>query len=212
MCFYKKDIKMLDGVLWLWCVGAIRKQLAAFLEGFYEIIPKRLISIFTEQELELLISGLPTIDIDDLKANTEYHKYQSSSIQVWMSRCVLNNLSTSFLYFDLQLYLAEVLQVWSHVFFNGVVCGPHFFSSYSDSVVLEGFAVLWPGRQGQVSSVCHRHIQGSPPGIFCPWRHERHPEVSDSQRRSLHWPLTIRSYLVWTWHIYKSWIITQLLW
>uniref|UniRef100_A0A7N8X519 E3 ubiquitin-protein ligase HUWE1 n=1 Tax=Mastacembelus armatus TaxID=205130 RepID=A0A7N8X519_9TELE len=62
--------------------GAIRKQLAAFLEGFYEIIPKRLISIFTEQELELLISGLPTIDIDDLKANTEYHKYQSSSIQL----------------------------------------------------------------------------------------------------------------------------------
>ena len=68
------------------CVGAIRKQLAAFLEGFYEIIPKRLISIFTEQELELLISGLPTIDIDDLKANTEYHKYQSSSIQVKMSK------------------------------------------------------------------------------------------------------------------------------
>lgn len=62
--------------------GAIRKQLAAFLEGFYEIIPKRLISIFTEQELELLISGLPTIDIDDLKSNTEYHKYQSNSIQV----------------------------------------------------------------------------------------------------------------------------------
>nr|XP_023417156.1 E3 ubiquitin-protein ligase HUWE1 [Cavia porcellus] len=62
--------------------GAIRKQLAAFLEGFYEIIPKRLISIFTEQELELLISGLPTIDIDDLKSNTEYHKYQSNSIQI----------------------------------------------------------------------------------------------------------------------------------
>ena len=62
--------------------GAIRKQLAAFLEGFYEIIPKRLISIFTEQELELLRSGLPTIDIDDLKSNTEYHKYQSNSIQV----------------------------------------------------------------------------------------------------------------------------------
>jgi hypothetical protein len=37
--------------------GAIRKQLGAFMEGFYDIIPKRLISIFTEQELELLISG-----------------------------------------------------------------------------------------------------------------------------------------------------------
>lgn len=42
----------------------------------------RLISIFNEQELELLISGLPNVDIDDLKANTEYHKYQSNSLQV----------------------------------------------------------------------------------------------------------------------------------
>lgn len=62
--------------------GAIRQQLNAFMEGFYDIIPKRLISIFNEQELELLISGLPTIDIDDLKANTEYHKYQATSLQV----------------------------------------------------------------------------------------------------------------------------------
>lgn len=57
-------------------------RLNAFLEGFYDIIPKRLISIFNEQELELLISGLPNIDIEDLKANTEYHKYQANSIQV----------------------------------------------------------------------------------------------------------------------------------
>lgn len=57
-------------------------RLNAFLEGFYDIIPKRLISIFNEQELELLISGLPNVDIEDLKANTEYHKYQSNSLQV----------------------------------------------------------------------------------------------------------------------------------
>lgn len=69
--------------------GAIRKQLNAFLEGFYEIIPKRLISIFNEQETELLISGLPNIDIDDLKANTEYHKYQSTSLQIqWFWRAL----------------------------------------------------------------------------------------------------------------------------
>lgn len=69
--------------------GAIRKQLKAFLEGFYEIIPKRLISIFNEQELELLISGLPNIDIDDLKANTEYHKYQPNSLQIqWFWRAL----------------------------------------------------------------------------------------------------------------------------
>jgi E3 ubiquitin-protein ligase HUWE1 len=56
--------------------------LRAFLEGFYQIIPKKLISIFDEQELELLISGLPTIDIEDLKSNTEYHKYQPASLQI----------------------------------------------------------------------------------------------------------------------------------
>lgn len=50
-------------------LGSIRKQLDSFLEGFYEIIPKRLISIFNEQELELLVSGMPEIDIDDLFGN-----------------------------------------------------------------------------------------------------------------------------------------------
>lgn len=69
--------------------GSIKKQLNSFLEGFYEIIPKRLISIFNEQELELLISGLPSIDIDDLKANTEYHKYQANSLQIqWFWRAL----------------------------------------------------------------------------------------------------------------------------
>ncbi|KAJ6222788.1 hypothetical protein RDWZM_001333 [Blomia tropicalis] len=69
--------------------GAIRKQLNSFLEGFYEIIPKRYISIFNEHELELLISGLPTIDIDDLKNNAEYHKYQTHSLQIqWFWRAL----------------------------------------------------------------------------------------------------------------------------
>ncbi|XP_044741696.1 E3 ubiquitin-protein ligase HUWE1 isoform X4 [Chrysoperla carnea] len=68
---------------------SIQKQLNAFLEGFYDIIPKRLISIFNEQELELLISGLPNIDIDDLKNNTEYHKYQANSLQIqWFWRAL----------------------------------------------------------------------------------------------------------------------------
>ena len=42
----------------------------------------RLIAIFNEQELELLLSGLPDINIDDLKANTEYHKYTATSLQI----------------------------------------------------------------------------------------------------------------------------------
>uniref|UniRef100_A0A7N0U1T4 HECT-type E3 ubiquitin transferase n=2 Tax=Kalanchoe fedtschenkoi TaxID=63787 RepID=A0A7N0U1T4_KALFE len=63
--------------------NAIRPQINAFLEGFNELVPRELISIFNDKELELLISGLPEIDLNDLKANTEYNGYTvaSSAIQ-----------------------------------------------------------------------------------------------------------------------------------
>ncbi|ORY44089.1 hypothetical protein BCR33DRAFT_850734 [Rhizoclosmatium globosum] len=68
---------------------AIQEQINAFLGGFHDIIPKDLIKIFNEQELELLISGLPDIDIDDMKNNTEYQNYTQSSPQIqWFWRAV----------------------------------------------------------------------------------------------------------------------------
>ena len=57
----------------------IKPQIEAFLKGFYEIIPQKLISIFNYRELELVISGLPTIDIKDWKLNTIYENYNESS-------------------------------------------------------------------------------------------------------------------------------------
>lgn len=182
-------------------LGAIRKQLAAFLEGFYEIIPKRLISIFTEQELELLISGLPTIDIDDLKANTEYHKYQSSSIQVWMTKLISAHLhmwdrTDIEMFRDITCRCVSVILTLENIYnASAFVIGILFTL---DPVVLEGLAVLWPGRPSQVPTVCHWHIQSSPPGFCCFGGHEWHPEVSDPPWWSLHWPPTIRSYLVKT--------------
>lgn len=41
---------------------AIRPQINAFLDGFIELVPRDLISLFNDKELELLISGLPEID------------------------------------------------------------------------------------------------------------------------------------------------------
>ena len=38
-----------------------------------------LISMFNDNELELLISGLPDIDVEDLRANTEYQNYSPAS-------------------------------------------------------------------------------------------------------------------------------------
>lgn len=45
--------------------------LAPFL-GFYDIVPEPLLSVFDFQELELLLHGLPNIDMDDWVKNTEY--------------------------------------------------------------------------------------------------------------------------------------------
>lgn len=40
------------------------------LEGLYEIVPKDLLQIFSEREVELLISGLPDIDVDEWRGAT----------------------------------------------------------------------------------------------------------------------------------------------
>lgn len=61
---------------------AIQKQIKAYLEGFHEMVDSDLISIFTAKELELLISGMPDIDIHDLKKNTDYNGYRPADKEI----------------------------------------------------------------------------------------------------------------------------------
>jgi len=62
-----------------------KTQIDAFLQGFHDLVPKDLIKIFDAKELELMISGLPTIDIDDMKENTIYKNYnQHSKVIQWL--------------------------------------------------------------------------------------------------------------------------------
>ncbi|PKI84380.1 HECT-type E3 ubiquitin transferase [Malassezia vespertilionis] len=102
---------------------SIQSQIDAFLQGFKEIIPTELIQIFSEQELELLISGLPDIDVDAWKNNTELQGYSSSDPMVqWWWRAVRS--------FD-QTQRAKLLQ----------------FITGTSKVPLEGFSQL-QGVQG----------------------------------------------------------------
>lgn len=102
---------------------SIKSQIDAFLDGFNEIIPADLIRIFSEQELELLISGLPDIDVDAWKNNTELHGYGSGDAVIqWWWRAVRS--------FD-QTEKAKLLQ----------------FITGTSKVPLEGFAHL-QGVQG----------------------------------------------------------------
>ncbi|KAH9963908.1 hypothetical protein BC827DRAFT_99895 [Russula dissimulans] len=68
---------------------SIKDQLENMLSGFYEIIPKDLIAIFNEKELELLISGTPDIEVDEWRSATEYNGYTSSDpVIVWWWRAL----------------------------------------------------------------------------------------------------------------------------
>lgn len=58
---------------------AIKSQITAFKTGLFSIVPKDLIKIFDNRELELLISGLQVVDIEDLRENTAYQGYTASS-------------------------------------------------------------------------------------------------------------------------------------
>lgn len=101
----------------------IQAQIDAFKVGFHELVPAELISIFDSKELELLISGLPNVDIEDLKANTQYCNFtKDSQVIIWMWE-VLSEFSNE--------ERAEFIQ----------------FVTGSSKVPLEGFGAL-PGMGG----------------------------------------------------------------
>jgi hypothetical protein len=59
----KNKHEYVDLVVQYWFLGRVVEQFQAFIEGFFEVIPKTLIAVFGEKELELLIAGVPHIDM-----------------------------------------------------------------------------------------------------------------------------------------------------
>jgi E3 ubiquitin-protein ligase HUWE1 len=72
---------------------AISSQIKAYQDGFYELVSRDLIAIFTPRELELLISGLPDIDVLDLKQNTDYMGWKATDKEIEWFWNVLFSLS-----------------------------------------------------------------------------------------------------------------------
>jgi E3 ubiquitin-protein ligase NEDD4 len=68
-------------------VDRTKSQLAELLKGFYEVVPEPLLSVFDFQELELLLHGLPVIDMDDWIKNTDYtgdlHGQPNHKVVTW---------------------------------------------------------------------------------------------------------------------------------
>uniref|UniRef100_A0A8D3CTM6 E3 ubiquitin-protein ligase n=1 Tax=Scophthalmus maximus TaxID=52904 RepID=A0A8D3CTM6_SCOMX len=72
-------------------VNRIQKQMTAFKEGFFELVPQDLIKIFDENELELLMCGLGDVDVNDWRENTKYkNSYCSNHVVIqWFWKTVL---------------------------------------------------------------------------------------------------------------------------
>ncbi|KAK7913079.1 hypothetical protein WMY93_013290 [Mugilogobius chulae] len=72
-------------------VNRVQKQMTAFKEGFFELIPLDVIKIFDENELELLMCGLGDVDVNDWKENTKYKNGYCSNHTViqWFWKTVL---------------------------------------------------------------------------------------------------------------------------
>ena len=49
----------------------------ALCRAFYEVVPLQAIAAFDYNELELLMCGLPEIDVDDWEKHTEYTNFRS---------------------------------------------------------------------------------------------------------------------------------------
>lgn len=52
----------------------IKAQVTELLLGFYDVVPEPILTVFDYQELEIMMCGLPKINIDYWKKNTLHWK------------------------------------------------------------------------------------------------------------------------------------------
>lgn len=69
---------------------SIKQQLQKLILGFYEVIPPFLVAIFAPEELELLLCGLPTVNVDDWKKHMRYFgEFKANHTMVrWFFQCM----------------------------------------------------------------------------------------------------------------------------
>lgn len=67
----------------------VKAQFDTFMEGLLELVPRDLINVFDERELELLIGGMSEIDMDDWTKFTDYRGYEKTDQVIeWFWQCI----------------------------------------------------------------------------------------------------------------------------
>lgn len=75
---YQKNVseenlpEFIDAVLRYRLLGRTSAQMTELMLGFFDVIPEQALVVFDSKELELVLCGLPTIEIDDWMTHTRY--------------------------------------------------------------------------------------------------------------------------------------------
>lgn len=78
----------LDLLLKHYMFESISEQLGALLKGFYDVIPQFLMTVFDYQEFDLLLSGIPDIDVNDWYAHSEVRWIKLEKPTAAEQRCI----------------------------------------------------------------------------------------------------------------------------
>jgi len=78
--------------------STVEGPLGRFLRGFYDVIPPPLLAVFDPRELELLLCGMPDIDVSDWHACTRYRgvyevKKENHKVIKWFWEVVKNEMN-----------------------------------------------------------------------------------------------------------------------
>jgi len=65
-------VEYLEAYLRYVMLDKVKLQLTELLLGFYDVVPQTLLTVFDFQELELVLCGMPEIDLKDWRENTVY--------------------------------------------------------------------------------------------------------------------------------------------
>ena len=99
----------------------------AFLDGFKDLIPLAMLKIFDENELELLMCGIGTIDVRDWKEHTNYKgDYNSNHVVIqwfWRVRFLF------FCYPYKHLLFVTPFKYYRSYCLSIPKCAPEYFSS-----------------------------------------------------------------------------------
>lgn len=115
-------------------LGRVQTQLTELILGIFDVIPEPLLAVFDCAELELLLCGVPTIDVDDWEGNTKYIGSSHHDVICWFWEIVRDE-------FDYEMR-ARLLH----------------FATGTSGVPSGGFAML-QGAGGRICSFCIKILE-----------------------------------------------------